>query len=840
MSTAVSPIAEAKQRLPLPVLMAQLGDAEHAKKSARCPFHQDSNNSFSVWHRADGTWGFKCHAGCGAGDEVDYLALKRGIENAEACREYIRLAGTGPAALPPSVPAAQHAPVAPPFDWEPCVGALTPAKQEELAKERGYSLAFVQWGQDRDLIGWHGGDVALPVHNVDGAVIACHHRVGDKWLYHPSGVDTAPLVIGNIATAKSIYAFESQWDCFAFMDRMNWHINTPTDAACIITRGAGNGKLVHGLCRSDATMHAFVQNDEPNPKTGKRAGDVWLEAVAAHCGCKCLHVATPAPHKDLNDWTRAGARADAIHAAINEAKDVRVLTRKEFKADTEPADLMAYKVVAGLVDDESETESLPDFPVVLLSPIMATFVKAIERCERVPAALPAVCALGALSSAIGPGVEVISGPNRTTPANLFLLASAESGSGKSETFRLVWAQLMEHQKRLVETWRTVTGPRIVEEIETLEAQIKRLTREAARKGATDEDCTRINGEKELKRAKIGQLTRQAAMPCIMAQDATMERLAALLYENRQRLASASADARKLVDNLFGRYNPGRMTDESLYLATYSRDFVRVDRQNRDPVILDKPWLSLLWLIQPDLLMAIMNQEGLSVSGFNARLLVSNTGAQPRKIADGSSTIPEAVRNQWNAQIAELLNSYHSADKPELVKPTDEALAALNDFHDRIVERRSTDLADMGPYAARYGENAWRIALVIHVGLHGSKAHLHPLVLETAENAIGIMQWFIAQQHSILAKTRRAAHAKVEDEVMALIGHFANHPNPKLRRDYVTVRDVHRARIVNTPEGAQALVTRMEAEGLLSCEESTPQHGGRTTRLYRQIGNPIPE
>jgi hypothetical protein len=68
-------IDEAKKKLPLPVLMHRLGVGEHAKKSARCPFHEDKHNSFSVWQRPDAGWFWKCHSGCGAGDEINVLLL---------------------------------------------------------------------------------------------------------------------------------------------------------------------------------------------------------------------------------------------------------------------------------------------------------------------------------------------------------------------------------------------------------------------------------------------------------------------------------------------------------------------------------------------------------------------------------------------------------------------------------------------------------------------------------------------------------------------------------------------------------------------------------------------
>ena len=65
-------IASAKQRLPLPTLMDRLDLGKHAKKSAKCPFHDDRHTSFSVFQK-DGLWFWKCFASCGHGDEIDFL-----------------------------------------------------------------------------------------------------------------------------------------------------------------------------------------------------------------------------------------------------------------------------------------------------------------------------------------------------------------------------------------------------------------------------------------------------------------------------------------------------------------------------------------------------------------------------------------------------------------------------------------------------------------------------------------------------------------------------------------------------------------------------------------------
>src|SRR5207302_7685566 len=86
-------ISQAKCKLPLPTLMHRLGLGEHAKKSARCPFHEDRHNSFSIWRNDAGLWLWKCHTGCGEGDEIDFLELHEHLSGSAATKRFLELAG---------------------------------------------------------------------------------------------------------------------------------------------------------------------------------------------------------------------------------------------------------------------------------------------------------------------------------------------------------------------------------------------------------------------------------------------------------------------------------------------------------------------------------------------------------------------------------------------------------------------------------------------------------------------------------------------------------------------------------------------------------------------------
>jgi len=178
----------------------------------------------------------------------------------------------------------------------------------------------------------------------------------------------------------------------------------------------------------------------------------------------------------------------------------------------------------------------------------------------------------------------------------------------------------------------------------------------------------------------------------------------------------------------------------------------------------------------------------------------------------------------------------------------EARALLESYFNEVVDRRKAgELADVGQYASRWCEQAARIALSLHAGLYGATAHQHALDTETAENGIRLARWFAAQQLALLAKGRRQAAAKVEDEVIKLLADRAQgrrlEPTERQQAktlDYVTVRNVVRARIVTTAEAAHALLTRMVQDGLLIGEAITPPGGGKTTRIFRAVKNPVPE
>src|SRR4029077_2344049 len=123
-------------------------------------------------------------------------------------------------------------------------------------------------------------------------------------------------------------------------------------------------------------------------------------------------------------------------------------------------------------------------------------------------------------------------------------------------------------------------------------------------------------------------------------------------------------------------------------------------------------------------------------------------------------IPAAVEKNYRVLVRDLIETYMLSDETFTIEPTSEALEALNAHYNGIVKRRHTDLRDVTIYAARWNEQAWRIAVVLHAAQHGSHAHERELEIDIVKRAIELADWFAFQQLEILSASReKARHQK---------------------------------------------------------------------------------
>ncbi|MDB6072962.1 MAG: hypothetical protein JWO89_602, partial [Verrucomicrobiaceae bacterium] len=245
------------------------------------------------------------------------------------------------------------------------------------------------------------------------------------------------------------------------------------------------------------------------------------------------------------------------------------------------------------------------------------------------------------------------------------------------------------------------------------------------------------------------------------EQATKEAIEHLFFlAAREQVASLSAEARGAVDVLMGRYREA--TDESIFLAGYSGDPVKIHRKGSPAILLHRPCLALLWMLQPDKVREMLESPAMTESGLMPRCLIADTKAEPQEEPEERRCIAESVKAAWAALINVLLDEYHEpATKARVIEPERAARAILRDYCNQTVRRykRGGDLEDVASYAARWAENAWRLCVVLHAAEHGGEAWATALSPETATKAVNLMEWFSVQQLQILASGREDRMAK---------------------------------------------------------------------------------
>ena len=465
-----------------------------------------------------------------------------------------------------------------------------------------------------------------------------------------------------------------------------------------------------------------------------------------------------------------------------------------------------------------------DFPVDALPPTMREMVEAVARHLQVPEALAACCALPCVSAAVGPGLEIETTSGRTLRGNIYVAVGVPSGAGKTETFNLMLEPIFSLQEWLEAEAQERLARLEVDKV-VVEAQIKRLKAEIIAYADVGEDAPALRDKLA---ALLEQHKHQPFCPRIVCDDSTGAALEKLLARNAMLSASDEAGG-AILGNLAGRFTKG--TDESIYVRAYSGGrHGGVDRISRHSLKVDRPCLTVLWLMQPNKLHALYAHKGFREDGLLARVLTCRIDTQPHEVDpdnNDNAAISREIKSQWQQLLDDLYAAYHlSGNTPFVLAPTGKASRELIRYHNEVVERRLKDLADVDSFAARWTEQARRLSVVLHAARHGNQAHRHKVKWDqTVEGAVRLADWFSDQQLGLLEQSRIDANEEMEKRVLQLLRLMPG------EKDWVTARDLVTAHIIPTALEASQLLNRMKAADKLGRQEHKPAHGGHTEYRY---------
>jgi putative DNA primase/helicase len=219
------------------------------------------------------------------------------------------------------------------------------------------------------------------------------------------------------------------------------------------------------------------------------------------------------------------------------------------------------------------TVSTPDIPADLLPDPVGAMVDAVARTTQTPPGAGVILGLGILATCAQRRYVVA--PKNTDyvePVTLWTLAAIESGSRKSAVLNALMQPLNEWEKHTQDSVRSA----IARNAAAREAAKKRLEKLARDAGNENDRNARDRIVAEMEQEKV-ETPAELFAPSLYVSDATVERVQAVLVEQRGRCAVISDEAGQFAI-LAGMYSGAVNVDT--FLQGHSGSPVRVARSGR--------------------------------------------------------------------------------------------------------------------------------------------------------------------------------------------------------------------------------------------------------------------
>lgn len=227
-------------------------------KMGKCPFHDDKNPSLSV-DVEKGVW--FCHAGCGGGGVIEFLARYLGV----TVPEFLHKSKIVPAAL---------------------------VSDCELLAKPDYLTPTEAIYDYHDAL----GNVVYQVVRYKPKTFRQRHAVDGKWVWSMEGVQRVLYRLPEVLKADTVWLCEGEKDAESLAD-LGFEATTNV---------GGAGKWLDGYTESLAGKHVILCGDNDEP--GRKHMEKVFEAIAGKVKTTKI-VTVPDPHKDITDFIQATENA---------------------------------------------------------------------------------------------------------------------------------------------------------------------------------------------------------------------------------------------------------------------------------------------------------------------------------------------------------------------------------------------------------------------------------------------------------------------------------------------------------------------------------------------------
>jgi hypothetical protein len=238
-----------------------------------------------------------------------------------------------------------------------------------------------------------------------------------------------------------------------------------------------------------------------------------------------------------------------------------------------------------------------EFPVDALPESIRRFVKETAISAGCPVDFVGVAALVALGAAIGNTYSVAIKKDWTESSLLYAAIVAEPGSKKSPALTKVAAPVWKKQSELTSSYK----------VQKRQYDVDKDRRDRRNRGSED-------SEEEVSDAPVEPIPGR-----VIVDDTTVEAVLPILQQNSRGLLCAKDELSAFVNSM-NQYKNGKGSDKQVYLSMWNQSPAMVDRKsNKEPILVEKPFVGLVGAIQPDVLKGIRQASN---DGFMERFLFS--------------------------------------------------------------------------------------------------------------------------------------------------------------------------------------------------------------------------
>jgi putative DNA primase/helicase len=483
--------------------------------------------------------------------------------------------------------------------------------------------------------------------------------------------------------------------------------------------GAGKWLSEFNQSFSGRKVIIFPDNDTVGQK---HAEDVARSLVGIAQSIKIVKLPNLPPKGDVSDWLDAEGTHETLLQLCEAAPEFHPSKYSTTVSITQKWDAIEPLGIT----------NVPPFPIAAYPIVLADFVAAEAEATQTPPDLAAMLCLSTCSASVSKKVEVQVRDQWLEPVNLFTVTVLEPGNRKSAVFSHVTAPLREYEAQLLERERPEVA-RLEARRRQRERLMKALEDKAVKNG--DTDAAREAEEIFMDLATMPE----AVLPRLIVDDATSEKLGAMLAEQGGRIASMSPEG-GVFDLMAGLYSKSGMPQFGVYLMGHAGDDLRVDRIGRKGEHVKRPALTMGLAIQPSVLEGLLENSAFRGRGLLARFLYSLPESRigSRKIEP--EPVSESIRLAYHNLIWNLCELPWDANQSQYICLADDAWVLLRKFIEKLEPELGSggELDCIQDWGSKLAGAVARIAGILHCALHAdSEPWLHPLAAATMQSAIQI-------------------------------------------------------------------------------------------------------